>query len=97
MDDTQVAFIFRENQFGSNPALPLNSLALPAYEALSANPAHHIIIEDNHFVCQCGRMDWYVCKIKSFIRTSFKSSILNFNIAILKAHFVSDMGLDRQC
>ena len=61
MDDSQVAFIFRENQFGSNPALPLNSLALPAYEALSANPAHHIVIEDNHFVCQCGRMDWYVC------------------------------------
>ena len=62
MDDSQVAFIFRENQFGSNPALPLNSLALPAYEALSANPAHHIVIEDNHFVCQCGRMDWYVCR-----------------------------------
>jgi hypothetical protein len=58
LDDSQVGFIFRENQFVANPALPQNSLAFPVYEVLTANPVHQVIIEENHFVCQCGRMDW---------------------------------------
>jgi hypothetical protein len=49
MAESQVGLVFRENEFGANPTLPFNSLALPAFDTLAGNPAHQVKVVTTFF------------------------------------------------
>lgn len=52
-------FVFRENKFKADPILPFNALAMPAFDLLQT-PEAYVNIEDNHFLCDCNKVGWFV-------------------------------------
>lgn len=57
-DVSESGFVFRENKFRMDPSLPFDALAMPHFEEL--NHESLIQIEDNHFVCDCNKMAWFI-------------------------------------
>ena len=58
-NQAQQGFIFRENKFACEPSLPFNAMAMPSYDKISA-PRSYVVIENNHFVCKCDKMAWFI-------------------------------------
>ena len=61
--------MFRENRISGDPTLPFNSLAMPGYadltaEGLSDETAGTVIIESNHFRCQCDSVAWLIAAME---------------------------------
>jgi hypothetical protein len=52
--------IFRENKFACEPTLPFNAMAMPSFDTISADPQSYVVIENNHFICQCDKMAWFL-------------------------------------
>lgn len=52
---SQGGFIFRENKFAADPLLPFNALAMPAFDLLTES--HVVMIEQNHFLCDCNKVN----------------------------------------
>lgn len=55
---SQAGFIFRENKFAADPILPFNALAMPAFDLLTES--HVVMIEQNHFLCDCNKVAWFI-------------------------------------
>ena len=68
-DPHQSGLVFRENRISGDPTLPFNSLAMPGYadltaEGLSDETAGTVIIESNHFRCQCDSVAWLIAAME---------------------------------
>ena len=43
--------------FANEPTLPFNAMAMPSFDKMNS-PSSYVVIENNHFVCECDRMSW---------------------------------------
>jgi len=71
-DPHQSGLVFRENRISGDPTLPFNSLAMPGYadlltaagEGQSDDTDGTVIIESNHFRCQCDSVAWLIAAME---------------------------------
>jgi hypothetical protein len=56
----QSGLVFRENKFSATPDLPFGSLAMPTFENIDVDGNSYVNIDDNHFVCECDKLAWFI-------------------------------------
>lgn len=58
-DPSRIGFVFVGNKFAADPTLPFGTLAMPSFDLLDPE-AVFVNVEENHFLCDCNRIAWFV-------------------------------------